>query len=176
MKTQALGRIRFDQIVRLTIAGAAVCGMALATPAMARDSSDRDVVINIGKDGDLLKQLIEMDAEDIADMRAEMAEARADVAEAIGDIEDARQEVKGIPGGRLILRIAFASARAGATTAVEEALTDARTEIDRAERDLRTAEVSEEERVETQGAIDVLRTELDSLEDSLNELLSAMSA
>ncbi len=176
MKSQSLAPLNMSHVARLAFAGAAACGLALSTPAMARGSDDRDVVINIGKDGDLLKQLIEMDAEDIAEMRAEMAEARADVAEAIGDIEEARQEMKSVPGGRLILRVAFASARAGATTAVDEALTEARIEIDKAERDLKTADVSAEERVETQGAIDVLRTELDALEVSLNELLSALRA
>lgn len=160
---------------KLALAAAAAAGLAVATPAFARDSG-RDVVINIGKEGDLLKQLIELDQEGIDELRAEMAEARADIAEAITDIEDARQEVKGVPGGRIILKIAFASARAGASTAVNEALAEARTEIDRAERDLVVADVSAEEKVETQGAIDVLRSELDALEDSLNTLLDALRA
>jgi hypothetical protein len=161
---------------QIAIASAAACGLALATPALASDRSDRDIVISIGKDGDLLKQLIELDQEGIDEMRAEMAEARADVADAIKDIEEARQEVKGVPGGRLILKIAFASARAGATTAIDEALDEARTEINEAERGLTVADVSAEERIETQGAIDTLRIELDALEASLNELLSAMRA
>lgn len=176
MMTQTLAQPKFQMVARLAIAGAAACGLAFATPALAGDRGDRDIVINIGKDGDLLKQLIELDQEGIEEMRAEMAEARADVADAIKDIEEARAEVKGVPGGRLILKIAFASARAGASTAVEEALGEARAEIDRAERDLVTADVSAEERVETQGAIDALRGELDALEVSLNELLSAMRA
>jgi hypothetical protein len=159
---------------RVTLAGAAACGLAFATPAMAKGGDD--VVINIGKDGDLLEQLIEMDADGIAEMRAEMAEARAEIAEAIDEIEGAREDVKGVPGGRLILRIAFASARAGASTAVNEALAEARTEVDRAERDLAVADVSAEEKVETQGAIDVLRTELDALEASLGDLLDALRA
>lgn len=176
MKTQVLASVKFDQIARLAIAGAAVCGMAFAAPAHARDNSDREVVINIGKDGDLLKELIELDREGIEELRADMAEARADVANAIKDIEDARAEVKGIPGGRLILKIAFASARAGASAAVDEALDEARIEIDKAERDLANAEISAEERVETQVAIEVLRSELDALEISLNEMLSALRA
>ena len=176
MKTTVLAQVSFSPLTRLAIAGAAACALTVAPPALARDSSNRDVVINIGKDGDLLKQLIEMDAEDIADMRAEIADARADIADAISDIEEAREEVKGVPGGQLILKIAFASARAGTRTAVEEALGDARDEINKAERDLATAKVSDEERVETQGAIDALRTELDALEASLNELIVAMRA
>jgi predicted nucleic acid-binding Zn-ribbon protein len=166
--------LRSPLACRLALAGAAVCGMAFGSPAMAK--GDDDVIINIGKDGDLLEQLIEMDADGIEEMRAEMADARAEIAEAIGEIENAREEVKGVPGGRLILKIAFASARAGASTAVNEALADARMEIDRAERDLAVADVSGEEKVETQGAIDVLRSELDALEASLDHLLDALRA
>jgi len=176
MMTRIMKKSNADAIASLALAGLAVCGLALSTPAAAHDRGDRDVVINIGKNGDLLKQLIELDQQGIEDMRADIAEARADVADAIKDIEEARQEVKGVPGGRLILKIAFASARAGASTAIDEALGDARREIDGAERDLAFADVSEDERVETQGAIDVLRTELDALEVSLNELLTAMRA
>ncbi|MEK7266320.1 MAG: hypothetical protein AAB227_09505 [Pseudomonadota bacterium] len=174
--TRTLAQPTLDTVTRLALAGAAACGLAFTTPAAAHDRGDRDVVINIGKNGDLLKQLIDLDQQGIDDMRAEIADARADVADAIRDIEEARQDVSGVPGGRLILRIAFASARAGASTAIDEALRDARQEIDKAERDLVVADVSHEERVETQGAIDVLRTELDALEDSLNDLLTAMRA
>lgn len=174
MNTRRLNPVRLAAITRLALAAAG--GLALATPAMARGDADNDIVISIGKDGDLLKQLIELDQEGIDEMRAEIAEARADVAEAIADIEEAREEVKGIPGGRIILKIAFASARAGASTAVDEALGDARREIDKAERDLVAADVSAEEKVETQGAIDTLRTELDALEVSLNELLDTLRA
>ena len=176
MMTRTLTLPNLDIVTRLALAGAAACGLALSTPAAAHDRGGRDVVINIGKNGDLLKQLIELDQHGIDDMRAEIADARADVADAIKDIEEARQEVSGVPGGRLILKIAFASARAGASTAIDEALRDARQEIDKAERDLVFADVSDEERTETQGAIEVLRTELDALEVSLNELLTAMRA
>jgi predicted nucleic acid-binding Zn-ribbon protein len=172
----SMSALRGSVVGRLAIAGAAVCGLALATPAMAHKSSGRDVVINIGKDGDLLEQLIALDREGIEDLRADMAEARADVAEAIKEIEEARNEVKGVPGGQLILKIAFASARAGASTAIDESLRDARREIDNAERELQVADVSAEERAETQEAIDTLRSELGALEDSLRELLSAMRA
>lgn len=165
-----------NAFTRLALAGAAACGLAFSTPAAAHDRGGRDVVINIGNNGDLLKQLIDLDQQGIEDMRAEIAEARADVADAIRDIEDARREVGGVPGGRLILKIAFASARAGASTAIDEALRDAGLEIDKAERDLAVADVSDEERIETKGAIDALRTELDALEVSLNELLTAMRA
>ncbi|NWG92721.1 MAG: hypothetical protein HXY21_09465 [Parvularculaceae bacterium] len=174
MKMQSLTSVGQSIVIRLALAGAAVCGLAFATPASARES--RDIVINIGKDGDLLEQLIELDQDGIDEMRAEIAAARADVAEAIADIEEAREEVKGVPGARIILRIAFASARAGASTAVDEALGEARVEIDRAESELRAADVSAEERDETQGAIEALREELDALEVVLNDLLDALRA
>jgi len=174
--TRTMNRATRNIAASLMLAGIAACGLAFSTPAAAHGRGDRDVVINIGKDGDLLKQLIDLDRQGIEDLRAEMADARADVADAIKDIEEARQEVKGVPGGRLILKVAFASARAGASTAIDEALVDARREIDKAERDLAFADVSDEERVETQDAINVLRSELDALEVSLNELLNAMRA
>jgi len=172
----SMNSFRGSVVGKLVVASVAVCGLTLTTPAMAHKSSGRDIVINIGKDGDLLEQLIKLDQQGIEDLRADMAAARADVAEAIAEIEDARNDVKRVPGGQLILRIAFASARAGASTAVDEALRDARREIDKAERDLAAADISDEERIETQGAISILRAELDALEASLNELLSAMRA
>ncbi len=174
MKTRSLPSGGFAAVSRLALAAAAVCGMALATPALAGDN--RDVVINIGKDGDLLEQLIELDQAGIDEMRAEIAEARAEVAEAIGEIEEAREEAKGVPGARVILNIAFAAARAGASTAVDEALGEARIEIDKAERELTVTEVSAAERAETQGAIDALREELDALEVVLSDLLDALRA
>lgn len=176
MGTEHLLKPNIQSIGRIALAGFTACGMAFSSPAMARDSSGRDIVINIGKDGDLLKQLIDLDREGIEDMRADIADARADVADAITDIEEAREEVKGVPGARIVLKIAFASARAGVSTALDEALSDARVEIDKAERGLATADVSAEERAETQDAIDALRTELDALEESLNELVDALRA
>lgn len=172
----SMNSLRGSVVGKLAIAGAVFCGLTFAPPAMAHKSSGRDVVINIGKDGDLLEQLIELDQQGIEDLRADMAEARADVAEAITEIEEARNEVKGVPGGRLILKIAFASARAGASTAIDEALRDARREIDKAERDLEVADLSADEKVETQTAINVLREELDALEVALNDLLTALRA
>lgn len=176
MKTPILSATGFELAGRLAIAGAAFCAMALATPAFAGGKADREVIVNIGEDGDLLEQLIELDAAGIEEMRAEIAEARVEIAEAIGEIEEARQQVKAIPGGQVILKIAFASARAGATAAVDEALAEARVEIDKAEVGLTTADVSAEERAETQYAIKVLRTELEALEVSLATLMDALRA
>lgn len=174
--TNTLTPVKFSGMAKLALAGAAVCGLALSAPAYAKSESGRNYSINIGKDGDLLEQLIEMDREDIDELREEMADARADIIDAIADIEEAREEAKGVPGGGIVLKIAFASARAGVSTAVDEALAEVRVEIDKAERELASADVSDEERIETQDAIDVLRSELDALEGSLDELVAALRA
>ena len=147
------------KIALSVIAASAAASLAVA-PAAAKE---RSIVVNFGKDGDLLKQLIDLDQEGIEDMRAELADARAEIADAIDEIDEARNEVKGLPGGGIILKIAFVSARAGASIAVDEALADARREIDKAESILEVADIGADERLETQGAIDALRTELDAL-------------
>jgi predicted nucleic acid-binding Zn-ribbon protein len=169
--------MRVSSLSSFMIALFALAGAVLvSTAAIAGEKKDRDIVINVGKDGDLLKQLIEMDASDIEDMRAEFAEARADIKEAIADITDARSEVKGVPGGGVILKIAFATARSSVSIAVDEALSDARREVDRAARDLKSMDVSADERAETELAISTLREELDSLEVALEELMDALQA
>lgn len=150
--------------------------MLVASAAVAAERKDREVVIDIGKDGDLLEQLIEMDASDIEEMRAEFAEARADIKEAIADIDDARAEVKGVPGGGVILKIAFATARSGASVAIDEAMADARKEVVRAERELKSADLDAAERAETEVALSTLREELDSLQAALEELIEALRA
>lgn len=159
------------------VAAFALTGAFLVSPAaVAGEKNDREVVINVGKDGELLEQLIGMDAADIEEMRAEFAQARADIREAIGDINEARADVKGVPGGGVILKMAFAAARSSASVAIDEALADARQEISRAERDLKTADVSADEREETEVAISTLREELDSLQAALEELIEALRA
>lgn len=161
----------------LVIAVAALAAAVLvSTAAVAGDRKDRELVINFGKEGALLEQLIEMDAADIEDMRTEFAEARADIRDAIADIAEARSDVEGVPGGGVILKIAFAAARSSASVAVDEALTEARREIDRAARDLKTMDVSPNERMETERAISTLREELDSLQAALEELMDALRA
>ncbi len=162
---------------RFLIAAIALAGAALiSTAAVAGENKGRDIVIDIGEDGELLEQLIAMDAGDIADMRDEFAEARAEIKEAVADIAEARSDVKGVPGGGVILKIAFATARSSVSVAVDEALGEARREIDRAARALKTMDVSADERVETEGAILTLREELDLLEAALEELMDALSA
>jgi DNA repair exonuclease SbcCD ATPase subunit len=154
------------------IAGAAAMGLALATPAAAHTH-----VLNFGDDEDLLEKLIEMDAEDIQDMREEFADAREDIKDAIGDVEEAREEARQAPGGGAIVKIAFTAARAATSGAVKTALSEVRDAVDDAEHDLAAMnDISDEERVETQQAIDVLREELASLEVALEELLDALDA
>lgn len=158
----------------------AACALAgaflVSTAAVAGEKGGREFEINFGKDGNFLEQLIEMDAADIEEMRAEFAEARADIKEAIGDIDDARADVKGVPGGGVILKIAFATARSSASLAIDEALADARNEVSKAECELKTADVSAGEREETEAAIAALREELDSLQAALEELIEALRA
>lgn len=155
----------------LTILGAAAAAMMAFAPASAHG---KEIVLNIG-DGDLLEKLIALDAQGIAEMRAEIAEARAEIAEAVRDIEEAKKEIDEAPAGaRVVVRIAFAAAREATEAAVKEALAEARDEIDDAERRLKSADVSEAERAETQGAIDALREDLAGLELSLNDLLAAL--
>ena len=156
---------------------AALAAAALiSTAAVAGENKGREIVIDIGEDGELLEQLIAMEADDIADMRAEFADARAEIKEAIAEVSEARSEVKGVPGGGVILKIAFAAARSSVSVAIDEAMRDARREIDRAARDLKSMDVSAEERAETEGAIVTLREELDLLEVALEELMDALRA
>lgn len=151
--------------------------IAAPPPATAKTveiKTDRDRTIILGEDGDLLAQLIALDAQGIADMRTDFADARREIDDSIAEIEDARAELRGVPGGRLIIRVAFASAANAASEAAGAAMDEAFDEVDRAEMGLRDAEVSAAERVETQGAIDTLRRELSQLEASLGRLLDAL--
>lgn len=163
--------MNFSTIGKSGIAALAAAGLALSAPAEARDLN-----ITIGKDGDLLEKLIEMDADDIADMREEFADARNDIDDAISDIADARAEAKAAPGGAFFLKIAFAAASAATDASVNSALDEVQTELDRAERELKTADVSAEERLETQEAIETLRDELATLRVKLDELIDSMRA
>jgi uncharacterized coiled-coil DUF342 family protein len=147
-------------------------GIFAAAPSPAHEGGQREIVIG---EGDLLEKLIKLDQAGIDEMRAEIAEARADIVEAIADIRDAREELRSVPGGRLIVRVAFAAASEAASTAVAEALKEARAEIDDAERRLASADVTPEERVETQGAINGLREDLAGLESALADLVRALA-
>lgn len=169
--------MRTLSLTNVTFALIALGGAFLVSPAaVAGEKKDHEILIDIGGDGDLLQDLIAMDAADIEEMRGEFAEARAEIKEAIADIEDAREDVKGVPGGGVILKIAFATARSSASIAIDEGLSQAREEIARAERALMTADVSADERTQTQVAIATLREELDSLQAALEDLIEALRA
>ncbi len=157
----------------LSIAATAI----VSAPAAARDvtiktGGDRTIVL--GEDGDLLEQLIELDAKGIEDLRADFADARHEINDAIDEIEDARADLRGVPGARFIVRMAFAAAAEATAEASEEAFADAFEEVDRAEDGLRAAKVSAEERTETQGAIEMIRDELGGLQESLDRLSAAL--
>lgn len=160
--------------------GIAMIGIAAAAASsigfVAAPASARTIELNIG-DGDLLEKLIALDAEGIADMRADIAEAREEIADAIRDIEDTQEEIKDAPpGSRAIVKIAFAAAREATEAVIAEALDEVYEEIDDAEVRLKSADVSEAERIETQGAIDALREELAELQRSLDDLTAALRA
>ena len=168
----------FSKFFRGACALSLAAGIA-AAPAIAADREDRDrreINIDIGDEEDFLEDLIAMDAEDIAELRTEFAEARAEIAEAAGEIEEARREARSAPGGEMILKIAFAAASAATKSSVDGALAKVERAIDRAEKDLKTADVSDEERVETQLAIDTLRSEMAGLREALADLVAAMEA
>lgn len=162
--------------VRTAAAITAGACLVAAAPAQARDVDiefDRHIILD--GDEDLLEQLIALDAEGIADMHADMAEALGDIDEAIEEIREARDEINEEAGfARVIVKVAFATARATAKTAINEAMKDAREEVDEAEAKLKTADVSADERVETQGAIDGLRGDLKELEAALQRLLAEL--
>lgn len=165
----------------LLIIGAAMVGATALAPtaAFAHDNVISFNGLTIGdKDKDLLDQLIELDADDIADIRDEMADAREDIRDAIADIDDARDEVKSVPGGKAILAVALRSASGAVSDATEDAFEEVRSELDSAERRLpgRASEIGDAEVAETQEAINALREGLDSVEAALAELKEAMEA
>ena len=70
--------------------------LAVATPAAA-DIQFNDISIGgveFDDDEDLLTQLIELDADDIDELREEFAEAREDIADAVLDIEEGARRCK----------------------------------------------------------------------------------
>jgi predicted nucleic acid-binding Zn-ribbon protein len=166
------------QAVRRVLA-IGIAAIALVAPAAANESNSRDTgrgeprEIIIGE-ADILEELIEMDAEDIADLRADLADIRAGIEDAIGDIAEAREEMRDAPGGRYLVKIAFAAMAEATESAVGEAISAAFAKLDVAERGLADADVSDAERRETQGAIDGLRDDLGALEDALDDLRAAL--
>lgn len=161
----------------LIISGAAALGLAFAAPAaIASDFVDISFDgLDFGEE-DFLQKLIEMDADDIADMRAEMADARAEILDAISEIQEARAEAEANPETRTVIEAALAAASAAVTSTTNSAFEKVRAELDEAEIELATTDVSEEEKTETQGAIAAVREELAGIEAAVGELVAAMKA
>ena len=155
------------------LAAAAVLALSafglVAAPAHALgDKGSRTIVI--GDDVDFLERLVSLDAEDIAELREDIADARYEIDEAIAEIDEARAELAGVPGGGIILKIAFGAARQTTSAVVSDVMRDLRGKIDDAEAELSRSNYSSAEKRETADAIDALRDELDLLELALRDL------
>ena len=98
------------------------------------------------------------------------------IKEAIVEVAQAKEEVRGVPGGAAIVKVAFAAASAAVSSSANGALNDVLVQLDRAESELEVAksDLSAEEYDETRGAISMLRKEIAKLEDTLADLTAAM--
>lgn len=165
----------FAAVKAFFIASAAALTVSVATPASAHIEFGH---LHFDDDEDVLQQLIDLDADDIDELREEFADARVEIREAISEIDEAREEVEGVPGGKTILKTALSAASAIVSKATSEAFEEVRAELADAESELAgmETELSAEEYAETQMAIDVIRTELVEIEVALDELLQAMRA
>jgi len=161
-------------IRKSVIAGAAALSLGVLAPLGG--ASAHSFHLSFDDHEDLLEQLIELDADGIEDLRDELVEARAEIGEAIYEIEEAKEDVKGVPFGGMIARIAFRAASATVSGASETALDEVRSEMAKAERELdnRRSELGEAEYAETQSAFVMLYEEMAELEAALNELSLAL--
>ncbi|GJL95057.1 MAG: hypothetical protein DHS20C05_14620 [Hyphococcus sp.] len=180
---KGLARIT-DPMRALMIAGAAALSVAVAVPtsAAAHDpDDDHEISFNgfsFDDDEDLLQQLIDMDADDIEEIRTEMADAREEIREAILEVEEAREEASETPGGGVIVKVALSAASATVSTATNIAFNRVEKKLKTAESDLhdQADEIGAEEVAETQLAINVIREEIGSLRVAISELIDAMKA
>lgn len=169
--------LKSNKAKALIFSGAAALGLAFAAPAAVADD-----FVNISFDDldfgdeDFLQKLIEMDADDIADMRAEMADARAEIRDAISEIQEARAEAEANPESRTVIEAALAAASVAITSATDSAFEKVRAELDEAEVELAATDVSADEMAETQGAIAAVREELAGIEAAVSDLVAAMKA
>ncbi len=167
-------------VEKLFMIGAAIFAFAVAAPAAANARSANISIdgLDFGDDEDLLEQLIELDADDIEDLRDEMADAREDIADAILEIEDAREEVKEAPGGAVMMKIALGAASTVVTKATNKVFDEVKASLNEAADELETVrdEIGDAEYRETKMAIFVIREELAKLEAALAELTDAMRA
>jgi chromosome segregation ATPase len=171
----------FTSAKTVLITGAAALTFAVAAPAASAHDFDNISINGFNFDfdsEDLLQSLIEMDAEDIAEMRADLAEARVEIRDAIGEIADARAEADKNEELKPIILAALAEASKEVEGSVGEAFAEVRTELDRAESelsDLRSS-LDEAEFNETKDLIAFLRSELVEFEVAVGELVAAMKA
>ncbi|GJL90966.1 hypothetical protein [Hyphococcus sp.] len=165
----------------LLISGAAALGLAFAAPAASAadigNISFNDFNFDIDSEN-FLQNLIDMDADDIADLRAEMADARAEIKDAIAEIADARKETEEQPEAKAVLAAALQAASASVIESTDSAFKQVHEALDQAESDLVSGkvEVSAEEVTETKLVIATLREELGSVQAVLGELVAAMKA
>jgi hypothetical protein len=153
-----------------TLIAAVAFSFAAANPAFAADRNYEFV-----DNEEMLAELIELDADDIAEMRDELAEARVEIEEAIAEISAERAAIEDQPVfARAIMKIAFGFAGARIENEGLEAFDEALAALGEADAELKLAAVSDEERAETQAAIDLLQTELPALRDLLARLGEAM--
>ena len=179
IQTDALIHKRFH-IEKLFMIGAAVFAVSVAAPGAANAHGDNISFngLNFGDDEALLEQLIELDADDIDEIRVEMADAREDIADAIIEIEDAREEVREAPGGAVIMKIALGTASKVVTRTTDKVFEEITNDLDDAASELETVrvEIGDAEYNETKLAISVIREELAQLGAALDELTDAMRA
>lgn len=154
----------------------AAAGLIALTLAAFAPGNSHARSFHIESPEDLLEELIAMDARDIDELQGDLQDARKDIADAILDIEDAKEDVRDVPGGRAIARVAMRTASAAVSSATGEALSEAWDALNSAEAMLsdQRDEVGEAEFRETQGAIDMIRGELEEIEYALDSLMTAL--
>ncbi|WP_425410868.1 hypothetical protein [Hyphococcus sp.] len=162
------------------IASGAIAALSAAPAAMAGDLNSivvDSVNLDFG-DEDFLQALIEMDADDIAEMSKEFADARDDIRDAITEIADARAEAEKSDQASSILAVALSEAGNSVSETAESAFAQVRAELNRAQEELTgmRSSISPEEYSETQEVISFLRAELSAFEDALGDLIAALNA
>ena len=152
---------------------AMIAAAALAFAVSPAAAAERN--FDFGDDKEMLAELIELDADDIAEMRAELAEARIEIEDAIAEIAAERAAIEDQPVfARAIMKIAFGFAGARIDNEALEAFDEALAALAEADTELKLADVSDQERAETQAAIDLLQAELPALRALLERLGDAL--
>lgn len=155
------------------LAAAALLALTVAALIPSQANAHK---FHLGDADEFLDDLIEMDASDIAELKADLVEARTDINDAIFDIEEARNDVKDAPGGEAIAKVAFKVASAAVDRATGKAINEARKTLEEAEALLgeRRDEIGNAEFRETFGAIRMIRDELIEIEYALANLTDAL--